>query len=295
MFFFSSFFQEACHQVYCQPGWIPSGDVCLRNPYVNPASSIRVTYKLQLQLPALTEPMDVTYADLVSNITRTNGLNILSRTMDYETVGCKPCLQELFSLNESTGNFYLSNQVRTTSQCDLETLLVHMISFHDTNVTVDKDLRISFHFESLVKGNFAYIPGNHTLIGFKAQPFFCGSMQKLTSILFCPRLLLDYSCIARLPIGNPRDELLFRLTETDDNTLELCITDYFDILSRNNAGTVLERTCIRMNVFIVINTILLTNPFLLMTFTLDESILIVLYFVSFAQLRNTWSNRLNYQ
>ena len=182
--------------------------------------------------------------------------------MDYGKLGCRPCLQELFSKNESTGILYFSNQVETTSQCDLETLLVHMISFHDTNVTVDPDLRISFHFESLVKGNFAYIPGNHTLIGFQAQQHFCGSMQKLTSILFCPRLLLDYSYIDRLPIGKPRDELLFRLTETDDDTLELCITEYFDILSRNNAVTVLKRTFIRMNVFIVIQTMLLINPYL---------------------------------
>ena len=260
--FFLSLFQNTCHQVYCQPGWIPSGDVCLRNPYVNPASSIRVTYKLQLQLPVSTELMGETYTELVRDITRTNVLNILSRTMDYGKLGCRPCLQVLFSKNESTGILYFSNQVETTSQCDLETLLVHMISFHDTNVTVDPDLRISFHFESLMKGNFAYIPGNHTLIGFQAQPLFCGSMQRLASILFCPRLLLNYSCIDRLPTGKPRDELLFRLTETDDDTLELCITEYFDILSRNNAVTVLKRTFIRMNVFIVFQTMLPINPYL---------------------------------
>ena len=248
-------FQDRCHQIYCQLRWTPSGGECLRNPITNPRSTIEVMYKMKLTLSTPAMAVDKSFSEQVRDRIGTDGIYFLSRSFGYEEIGCKPCNQELFhgpySQNETIGsNFYLYNKVTTSSQCDLETLRVHMISFLDTSLVLDSDLRIVFQFESLFQGNITDIQfdihGNQTLVGHIGKPFFCGHRQRLTSSKVCPRLILYYSDVVSIPSGKTRTELLALLKNSDDElelpaSLEICIKDYFDLLSRVNTGAVLKQ------------------------------------------------------
>ena len=227
-------------------------------------------YKIKLSLPTPAVAVDKSFSELFRNRIETDGITFLSDAFGYEDIGCKPRIQELFhgryKHDETIGNFYLYNKVTTYSKCDLETLRVHMISFLDTSLVLDSDLRIVFQFESLFKGSLTDIQvdkhGNHATIGHIAKPFICAYRQRLTSNRICPRIIFDHSDIVSLPSGKTRAELLASLKNSNDElelpaSLEICINDYFNLLSRVNTGFVVKQENMLIHVSTVTTTLMI--------------------------------------
>ena len=238
-------FQDTCHQIHCQLGWKPRDGTCVRNPIISIIASIEVVYHLKLlQLPTVTAAEDA-FFKLVLNQIQTHGITVLEEAFGYEDLGCQPCFQMLYvcpsSQNEGMGSFYLHHEVKVTRECSFDILLNHMVYYLNQSIDVDPDHNITFHVDGLFKGNISDLRRNRNVLGDVAKPFFCGGIQRLVSGKTCPRLILDYSDIASFPSGKTRTQLLAFFKDSNEDSLEICTEDYFDILSRFSVGAMLKK------------------------------------------------------
>ena len=189
------------------------------------------------------------FTAMVRERIETVGITMLRHGLGFEDSGCITCGQDLLVIENSQNillsKFFMFNFIQTSSQCDLDTLRNQMILFIDKIIVLESDLHIAFQFNGLFKNDIQTIYDNATLIGTTGKPCMCRHQYRLFTDKVCPRLQLDYSKLLSLPPSKATQQLL-SLFRNKDNIeeaiayLEICIQDYFSLLSRVNAGLSIE-------------------------------------------------------